>query len=333
MKKFEYFCKMALSGLRPLFLIFTVFIALNLQSQVNQQQVDEFASSYAAKSNIPLSEVKEILSAATFQQSIVDKMDRPAEKKLYWNQYRNIFLTQERIDAGIEFVTKHQYVLGQVSEQTGVPQEIIAAIIGVETYFGRIKGSYKVLDALYTLSFAYPRRAKYFQSELEEYISLTKKENLNIYELRGSYAGAIGYCQFMPSSYRAYAVSFDEGSRDLVHSPEDAIASVANYLKVHRWKKGVPIASQASVSESAEAHTQTSPKANSIVAHYVEKGYRPTSNWHPQTNVALMQFESEDKNEYWFGTENFYVITRYNHSPLYALAVFQLAQEIKAAAP
>lgn len=324
---------MAISGLRLILIILYISSSFNLFSQVNQQLVDQFAASYAAKNNVSLNEVNEILSAATFQQSIVDKMDRPAEKKLYWNQYRKIFLTQERIDAGIEFVTKHQYVLQQVSEETGVPQEIIAAIIGVETYFGRIKGSYKVLDALYTLSFAYPRRAKYFQSELEEYISLAKKENLNIYELRGSYAGAIGYCQFMPSSYRAYAVSFDEGTRDLVHSPEDAIASVGNYLKVHRWKRGVPIASQANVSEGAESHSQTSPKANSIVAHYVEKGYRPTNNWHPQTNVALMKFESENENEYWFGTENFYVITRYNHSPLYALAVFQLAQEIKAAAP
>ena len=320
-------------GLRLFLTVFIASTSLNLFSQVDQNLVDQFASAYASKHNVSLSEVKEILSAATYQPSIVEKMDRPAEKKLYWNQYRNIFLTQERIDAGIEFVTKHQYVLEQVSEQTGVPQEIIAAIIGVETYFGRIKGNYRVLDSLYTLSFAYPRRAKYFQSELEEYISLTKKENLNIYDLKGSYAGAIGYCQFMPSSYRAYAVSFDEGSRDLVHSPEDAIASVANYLKVHRWKRGVPIASQANVSEGAEPHAQNSPKANNIVAHYVEKGYRPSNNWHPQTSVALMQFESENTNEYWFGTENFYVITRYNHSPLYALAVFQLAQEIKAATP
>lgn len=324
---------MAMIGLRLFLTVFIVSTSLHLFSQIDQNLVDQFASTYASKHNVSLSEVKEILSKATYQPSIVEKMDRPAEKKLYWNQYRNIFLTQERIDAGIEFVTKHQYALEQVSEQTGVPQEIIAAIIGVETYFGRIKGNYRVLDALYTLSFAYPRRAKYFQSELEEYISLTKKENLNIYELKGSYAGAIGYCQFMPSSYRAYAVSFDEGSRDLVHSPEDAIASVANYLKVHRWKRGVPIASQANVSEGAEPHAQSSPKANNILARYVEKGYRPGNNWHPQTSVALMQFESENTNEYWFGTENFYVITRYNHSPLYALAVYQLAQEIKAATP
>ncbi len=324
---------MATTGLRYTFSIFIAFTSIHLFAQIEQAQVNEFATSYAAKNNIPLNEIKEILSAATYQPSIIDKMDRPAEKKLYWNQYRNIFLTQERIDAGIEFMSKHQYVLQQVSLETGVPQEIIAAIIGVETYFGLIKGSYKVLDALYTLSFAYPRRAKYFRSELEEYISLTRKENLNIYELQGSYAGAIGYCQFMPSSYRAYAVSFDEGTRDLVHSPEDAIASVGNYLKVHRWKKGVPVASRAHVTDGAEPHSQTSPKTSNIVAHYVEKGYRPTNNWHPQTSVALMQFESENENEYWFGTENFYVITRYNHSPLYALAVYQLAQEIKAAAP
>jgi len=223
--------------------------------------------------------------------------------------------------------------LEQVSGQTGVPQEIIAAIIGVETFFGRIQGNYKVLDALYTLSFAYPRRARFFQSELEEYISLTRKEYLNIFELKGSYAGAIGYCQFMPSSYRAYAVSFDDGTRDLVHSPEDAIASVGNYLKVHRWRKGIPIASKAIVTQNAEPHTQASPKTNNTITHYVEKGYRPTDSWNQQTRVSLMQFESENENEYWFGSENFYVITRYNHSPLYALAVFQLAQEIKAATP
>ncbi|XOV90935.1 MAG: lytic murein transglycosylase B [Bacteroidota bacterium] len=320
---------MSSTGMRFFSLIFLLFFSLNIYAQIDQDQVQTFVSSYASKNNLSEQEVLDILSSATFQPSIISKMDRPAEKKLYWDQYRKIFLTKERIDAGIEFMGKYQYVLQQVSKDTGVPQEIIASIIGVETYFGKIMGTYKVLDALYTLSFAYPRRAKYFQSELEELLNLAKKENLNLNDLKGSYAGAMGYCQFMPSSYRAYAVSFDQGNRDLVHSPEDAIASVANYLKMHRWKEGLPIASKANVSNTATIHDSNSPKVNNNVSYFVEKGYKPSNNWHPGAQVTLMKFESENQNEYWFGTENFYAITRYNHSPLYALAVFQLAEAIR----
>ncbi len=323
---------MLIKGFGKALFIALALCSFSLFSQINKDEVQEFITSYASNHKVSTEEVSQILSAATYQPSIVEKMDRPAEKRLLWNQYRNIFLTPERIAAGIEFMEKHHITLDQVSTDTGIPSEIIAAIIGVETYFGKIKGSYKVLDALYTLSFAYPRRAKYFRSELEEFLTLTKKENLDIFTLKGSYAGAIGYCQFMPSSYRAYAVSYDAGNRDLVNSPEDAIASVANYLKVHRWESGLPIATKANESGDATPHENFSPKVNNNVAYFVKNGYQPQGNWHPAARVSLMRFESEDENEYWFGSENFYVITRYNHSPFYALAVYQLAQEIKGAA-
>ncbi len=316
-----------------LLLVILNLLTHSIYAQINHDQVKSFAKSYASDHGILESEVLEMLSHATYQPSIVEKMDRPAEKKLYWDQYRNIFLKDERIEAGVKFMSEYQDVLSQVSQSSGVPTEVIASIIGVETYFGRLKGSYKVLDALYTLAFAYPRRGKYFQSELAEFIDLTKKENLDIYTVKGSYAGAMGYSQFMPSSYRAYAVSYDEGTRDLLTSAEDAIASVANYLKVHRWRTGLPIASKAIVSTNANPIETTSPKVNNNVGYFVRQGYKPSDNWHPETKVALMRFESENKNEYWFGADNFYVITRYNHSPYYALAVFQLAKEIKSAAP
>lgn len=302
-------------------------------AQISEADVKTFITAYASKSEMSESEVGQILSSATYQPSIIKKMDRPAEKKLLWNQYRKIFITPERIAAGIEFMEKHHSTLVDVSQETGIPSEIIAAIIGVETYYGKIMGTYKVLDALYTLSFAYPRRAKYFRSELEAFLKLSQKEQLNVSNLKGSYAGAIGYCQFMPSSYEAYAVSYDDGTRDLVNSPEDAIASVANYLKVHRWRTDDPIASQAKVNQGASPHSKSSPRVSNSLAYFNGKGYSSMHPWDPDTKVALMRFEKEDSDEYWFGAQNFYVITRYNHSPFYALAVFQLAQEIKVATP
>ena len=298
-------------------------------AQIDQKKVDAFVSKYAQEHKMSEREVRDIMNKAVFQPSIIDKLDKPAES-MPWYKYRSLFMSEERINAGVAFWEAHEITLKEVSFETGVPAEIILGIIGVETYFGQRKGSYLVLDALYTIAFGYPKRSSYFTSELEKFIELSFKENLDLYAIKGSYAGAIGYCQFMPSSYLAYAKSYDqEGTRDLVNSPEDAIASVANYLAVHRWKKDNPIAIEACATKTAQVVSKQSLKPKYSLGHYRNLGYDPIENTNIAEQTTLLQLQKETGTEYWFGFNNFYVITRYNHSELYAMAVFQLSEAIR----
>lgn len=303
-----------------------------LSAQVDQNRVAEFARSYTDRHNgMSLAQLTVILNNAQFQQSIVDKMDKPAEGSLTWERYRSIFLTDERISAGVEFWKQNAAVLAKVSADSGVPEEIILSVIGVETFYGQRMGSYRVLDALYTLAFAYPKRASFFTAELEKFLELIQQQGLDIYAIKGSYAGAIGYCQFMPSSYQAYARSFEEGSTDLM-KPDDAIASVANYLKVNHWVQGgiITIPVNAMVSPQTAEETQ-SVKPSHTLRYYSDLGYMPSGNLSPSLMAALIDLDHEDgSKEYWFGFDDFYVITRYNHSRLYAMAVYQLSEAIKA---
>ena len=316
-------------------LLFTISLLITeivaAQTQADQELINQFVNRHAMIYKIPSSEVRDILAKAELKQDIIDKMDRPAEQRMTWERYRKIFMTDERIQAGVTFWKENESALVNISYQTGVPIHIICGIIGVETYFGRVKGSYNVLDALYTLSFAYPKRSKFFQSELDEFLILAREEKLDLYTTKGSYAGAMGYCQFMPSSYRAYAKSYDTGgTRDLVNSPEDAIASVANYLSVHGWQKGEPVAFISLKKPDASTLEKQSLKPSKTISYYRSLGYEPSVSLGEDTRVTLQQMEKESGDEYWYGLNNFYVITRYNHSPLYALAVYQLAEAIKA---
>lgn len=312
-----------------LFLLFSA-ILFNLPAQVDQEKVDAFARNYAYANKVPLSEIESILNNATFQTSIIEKIQKPAEGTMTWTRYRSIFMTDDRINAGVEFWKENENTLRKVSAESGVPEEIILGIMGVETFFGQRKGTYKVLDALYTLAFGYPKRSKFFTSELEKFIELSREENLDINEVKGSYAGAIGYCQFMPSSYLAYAKSYDEGgTRDLVNSADDAIASVANYLKVHRWKNGKPIAVKARISENAQSLAKQSLKPKNDIAYYKNLGYQVNGNQNTEGLTTLVELETDTGKEHWFGFNNFYVITRYNHSALYAMAVFELSEALK----
>lgn len=308
-----------------------VIFHLQLISQIDQVAVKEFAQSYSAKKNIPLAEIEAILNSATYKEDIIAKISKPAEGTMTWERYRKIFMTEERINAGVAFGKEHSATLAKVSAETGVPEHIILGIIGVETYFGKLKGSYKVLDALYTLGFGYPPRAKFFTSELEAYLVLAKEEKLDIDSIKGSYAGAMGYGQFMPSSYRAYAKSFDEnGTRDLINSPEDAIASVANYLKVHNWEKDQPVASKATMTRKITGLNKQSLKPKNKVKDYTAIGFKPAESLEANIPATMIILANEVGEEHWFGMNNFYVITRYNRSPLYAMAVFQLGEAIKA---
>ena len=310
---------------------FLATFTINLTAQIDDSAVANFAKSFAEKNNVPIEEVTAILNKASYKADIIEKISRPAEGTMTWGRYQKIFMTKERISAGVDFWKEHSEALAQVSAESGVPEHIILGILGVETYFGKIKGSYKVLDALYTLSFGYPKRAKFFTSELEAYLILASEEKLDIETTEGSYAGAMGYSQFMPSSYRAYAKSFEEnGTRDLINSPEDAITSVANYLKVHRWKEGEPVTSQATMTKQITGLRKQSLKPKNKVSDYTSIGFKPAEKLEANLAATMIILENDKGDEHWFGLDNFYVITRYNHSPLYAMAVYQLAEAIKA---
>jgi len=298
-------------------------------AQVNELELQRFAIDFEQKHDRPAEEVLNILKEAEFQQEIIEKISRPAEGTMTWKRYRNIFIKKERIDAGLAFWEEHKTAIARISNNTGVPPEVLLGIIGVETYFGRNKGSYKVLDALYTLGFGYPKRSKFFKSELEKFLLLADSEDLDVFNIKGSYAGAMGFPQFMPSSYIAYAKSYEDGGTiDLMNSPEDAIASVANYIKVHKWQKDQPIASKAAFTREVENLNKQVLRPKNNLSDYKRIGIMPEDEIEGDPKSTLIILESDEEKEYWFGFYNFYVITRYNHSPFYAMAVYELGSMI-----
>ncbi|MEM1080654.1 MAG: lytic murein transglycosylase B [Pseudomonadota bacterium] len=272
--------------------------------------------------------VRNTLNAAEYQQSIIDAITRPAESKP-WHEYRPIFLGQARIDGGVEFWRANQSLIDQIVQEMGVPPEIIMAIVGVETRYGMITGSFRVLDALTTLGFYYPRRAEFFSRELGKYFQLAEEENLELTEVKGSYAGAMGIGQFIPSSYRAYAVDFDDsGTRDLWRSLPDALGSVANYLKVHGWQADAPIVLPV-LAMPADWDRALPIKPEHTLGSLADMGidFNP-GDLALDTPATIIELEAANGPEYWIGLNNFYVITRYNRSPLYAMAVTQLSEAI-----
>jgi membrane-bound lytic murein transglycosylase B len=297
---------------------------------------DEFVARAASEYGLPESEVRALLEQAEYKQSIVDAISRPAEGKP-WHEYRKIFLTDKRIQQGIEFWKENSELITAASRQFGVDEEIIVSIIGVETSYGRITGSYRTVDALVTLGFYYPQnlssdRSPFFSSELMHYIQLASEEGLPAAEVTGSYAGAMGMGQFMPSSYREYAVDFDEdGSRDLWRSTADVVGSVANYLHRHGWQPGQPVTRRARASTGAafDEITTRNLKPSLTVAEWQKKGFSSSSELSPDLPAAVLKLVETDRNSYWLTFKNFYVITRYNRSPRYAMAVYDLSQEIK----
>lgn len=287
-----------------------------------------FVEQIAADTPYSHQEVAALLSDAQRQQSIIDAMTRPAEA-MPWHRYRKIFMTDKRLQAGIDFYQSHKDTVHTMAEEYQVAPEIILAIIGVETHFGKITGSYRVLDALVTLGFHYPPRAEFFRKELAHFLSLSAEEDLPPDAVLGSYAGAMGLGQFIPSSYRAYARDGDgDGSRDLWRSVPDAVASVANYFREHRWQPGAPVAIRVQRQDGAR-DLDLKVKPQYPLKQIQEWGYQPAANHDiPDSTLAsLVALEQEDGLEYWAVFDNFYCITRYNRSPLYAMAVLQLSQQ------
>ena len=278
------------------------------------------------------SRVESLLSDAQRQEPILEAISRPAEKTLEWYSYRKIFIRPERIAQGRAFMETHAGVLARAEQEYGVPPEIVAAIIGVETWYGRYKGKYRVLDALATLAFDYPPRSRFFRSELEQYLLMTREQGLDPAVLKGSYAGAMGYGQFISSSYRHYAVDFDgDGVTDILENPVDAIGSVANYFQEHRWQPGEPVADRLDADIPADSPLLTSGlKPDLTVADYRKAGLPVPDSVDGSLPARALRLKAENEHELWLTYRNFYVITRYNHSHLYAMAVFQLAEALKA---
>lgn len=272
-------------------------------------------------------------NTVTIQQPILDSINSPHEKKP-WDVYQTIFLQEKRIQDGIAFSKKYQTTLDNAEKKYGVPAPIIVAILGVETYYGNQQGNYRVLDALSTLSFNYPARAPFFKKELTEFFLLCRDLDLNPTTVQGSYAGAIGQAQFMPSSYRHYAIDTSgDGRSDLRKNPHDAIYSIGNYLKQNGWLANEPIATPAKITRSDYKQINVdATKPLYTLKQFNSWGVFPTyyPPVMPQKPIGLIQLDtSTGIPEYWIGFSDFYVITRYNVSKQYAMAVFLLAAEIQ----
>jgi len=315
---------------------FWVLLLLGTTTHANitqQPNVQQFIHEMVQKYGFNEDELVKLLGQATIKQDILTAIARPAEGKP-WYQYRPIFLTPERTKQGVEFWQQHSETLARAEEQFGVPPQIIVAILGVETSYGRNTGKYRVLDALSTLAFSYPKRADFFRSELKEFLLLTREEKLDPLTMHGSYAGAIGQPQFISSSYRNYAVDFSgKGQRDLIHNTSDVIGSVANYFAKHGWQNGKPVILPAIARDNDYKKIYTGDlkprlSINEWGKYGVDAAVKQAPN---QELAALVELQSaQDSRQLWLGLNNFYVITRYNHSPLYAMAVYQLSEAIVA---
>ncbi len=252
--------------------------------------------------------VEEVFKNATKQQKIIDSISKPAEFTWTWERYKKLFIEDKRIKNGKKFIKQNLDTLRRAEKEFGVPKEIIVSILGVETRYGKIMGSYRVIDSLTTLGLDYPRRSAFFKDELIKFFLLTRENNLDIYSIKGSYAGAMGYGQFISSSYRAYAVDFDgDDDIDLFNSVDDAIGSIANYLKVHGWKKNGKIV------------TKSSP-------NNVREVYKPHDSL---SKFIPLSFNEGGEENYFIGDDNFVAITKYNRSHFYAMAIYYLAEEFK----
>ena len=276
--------------------------------------------------------LESVLTQGETKQSILDAISRPAEKTKAWYEYRAIFVTSKRINAGVKFWNEHRERLERISAETGVPAQIMAAIVGVETFYGTRTGSYRVIDSLTTLGFDYPPRSKFFRSELEQLFLLARDERLKLEEIKGSYAGALGPPQFIPSSYRNYAVDGDgDGQRDLFNNWDDVLASVANYFVEHHWRRDEPTVARGILDAEANIPIKKNGlKLTSTVSELHKRGILFDTELDKSAKAELISLEGEDEQEYWVGFHNFYVITRYNRSVMYALSVYQLSEALAA---
>lgn len=297
--------------------------------------LEQFIERMAGQSGYSKEYLNGLFSQAHRKQWTIDYMNRqapvPGAKPSLgsWSRYRDKFLDEQHIGKGAVFWSRHADALRQASERYGVPAEVIMGIMGVETMFGGNMGNHRVIDALTTLAFDYPRRADYFTEELANFLLMARQEGFDPSQPVGSFAGAMGLGQFMPGSFLRWAVDFDGDSRCNLWDAEDAIGSIANYFAQHGWRPGEPVVTPAVASDPVAETLESGFDKRYPLASLTRVGIHPVQAC-PVDEVRLLRLSTRKGNEYWLGHENFYVLTRYNNSTHYAMAVYQLAQAIKA---
>ena len=340
------------------FFIILLFLSNNIFSDYSKHpDANEVIATLVRDHGFEKSYVVKVLESAKKQEKILKSMSSPAEFTWTWDRYKKLFIEDKRIINGKKFIKENASLFDQVEREFGVPREIITSILGVETRYGKIKGSYRVLDSLATLGFDFPRRSKFFKSELVQFFILTRENNLDIYSIQGSYAGAMGYGQFISSSYRAYAIDYDgDGYADLFNSVPDAVASIANYLKKHGWKRDGVIVKKVELNNVNNIY-KLSANAKKFIPLQYKEGYE--ENYIIQEGDSLLSIAIDNKLElknlmsmnnikdknfikvgqaiklskpkdlYFIGDDNFIAITKYNRSHFYAKAVYDLSIEFK----
>jgi len=296
---------------------------------VTRDDVKGFIGNMEKQHGFAAAEVAAILRDARPQARILELISRPAERTLAWWEYRQRFINDDRINGGVKVWQAHKELLARIADRTGVPEEYLVAITGVETSYGRVMGGYRVLDALVTLGFDYPPRSEFFRRELEQFLLLAREDRIDPRKPMGSYAGARGIPQFMPSSVRAYAVDDGkDGHRDLHQYGADVFASVANYFVEHGWQRGAPVLAEINHNNPPDDPATTKLALEETIASLHARGYIFSSPMPEDTAVMLLPAQFEQSLGWRMGFQNFYVITRYNRSAMYAMAVHELAQSI-----
>jgi membrane-bound lytic murein transglycosylase B len=296
---------------------------------VSRDDIQKFVGTMVHRHRFDREALTALLASAQSQPKILEAIQRPAERTLTWWEYRPRFITPERIEGGVRVWREHAEDLARVSAQSGVPAEYLIAITGVETFYGRITGRYRVLDALATLGFDYPPRGEFFRRELEQFLMMAREEMLDPAQPLGSYAGAMGIPQFMPSSFRRFAVDgTGDGHRNLWEEGADVFASVGNYLREHGWRAGQPVLADAAIDMPVDDPANARLVLNETVAGLRARGYRFEAPLPDRAKAMLVPAQQQDAVQWRIGFQNFHAITRYNRSALYAMTVHDLAQEI-----
>lgn len=312
-------------------LIGTLFLMVNLghaQTVLDNPEVQKYIEEQVARNNFTQTELVNWFKEAKFDPNIVKKITTPYEAKP-WYQYRDFFITDKRIQQGRQFEKRYGKALMASEKTFGVPEAITTSIIGVETFYGQTLGKYPVLDALTTLAFTYPPREKFFRKELTEFLLLCKQHQWNPAKIQGSYAGAMGLGQFMPSSYRAYSVNFDQsGHADLFANPVDAIGSVANYLKKNGWQANQPIAISVKVGKKVAKSIDSYKNKRMTIAEWKKLSIQIPAKYPANMPARFLILSEENGNSYWLVFHNFEVIKRYNTSDNYVMVVFLLSQKL-----
>ena len=315
-------------------IILASFLLFNLKANdtigyQNRSDVIEFINMMHKKHGLNKDLLTNLFSRVNFQEKVIRIMDRQPEETMTWSSYKAMMVTEERINSGRVFIDNYNQDLKRAEDIYGVPAKIIASIIGIETKYGKITGNIRVLDSLSTLSFDYPRRAEFFKIQLEEFLFLTEEEDLDASKIKGSIAGAMGYGQFMPDSYRNYAVDFDfDGKRDILDNPVDAIGSVANFLsKKGKWEPNTKVVIKAElIGERPNLRSVFKPYV--MVSNLESLGWKSIPNVQSQLEVVPIELENHEGYEYWLGLRNYHSLSRYNKSKLYIMAVYEFSESL-----